>query len=898
MKQHEPLTADNLGVTRFGRFTLDRASRTLYSAGEPVALSERVMDVLIALIDARGRIVPAGKLLQQSSSMSAAVANNSVLALVSQLRRVLGEDRALIATVPRRGYRLATEWYEIHDDTSSAVDDLGAVPQSSALQSPAAQADHSTRLPLIGRDAELSELLMRIPQHRLVTLMGSQGTGKSRLAHEAATRTASLFGENAYTVDLGTLTLPDRVAQTVAAQIGMNGTALIPGLAGRQALVVIDHCDHVLHELASVIEAIIAGTQASVIVCAEAPLFASGEYVLPLAPLRFAALSEADNAPSDACKLFMAQLQSTSSHAHLEPVCRVLSGNPLALKLAARQIAADARAHATLDDAITLWLRRFERTLSRRRGAPHVAWHATGVVNAVIAQRYYALDARARDALCCASLYARPFSLTHVLSVLSPGEEVDRDAARSLIDSGLLVGENDLLRMSPAVRRFALGRIVHRPDYNAIAERHAHLLVDELSRDGQTLFRVEATIADLRRALAWSLEMGRLEFAARLLQHSDHLWRKTQLVDEQLYWIERTMQAEDAAATLNVRARTILSLSFAQKAMRSEPRNEDVDLVSAWWRVYEFATACADDETRVLALSVLLLLTLQCGYGDDRPELLELARVRISQECDGSSTHRGFTHLRGVLMTLDGCHCNAIDVLTPLTDEQSPYDDNSSARDHLAALSYNALAISLWLTGASLESNPELLRALTEARQQPDPVSRCAAAALACVLFMLEENDSRLTQQARLLRDTAIQHGMKSWANVGQAFLLWTEATDVNGDAARQLTDRALRNIEQRHATLIDLMTLERFTSLALRRVGSDLLLRIYEQTVASLRSGGRGWLLPEALRVNAVLLQRAGAAKIHVAQMLEHAADEARAQRAMRLVRRIAATTESLGQP
>nr|WKF60262.1 Putative HTH-type transcriptional regulator [Paraburkholderia busanensis] len=1130
MKEEKTLAASAQRVTLFGRFALARDSRTLYADGQTLTLNERVMDVLIALLDAGGKIVSIEQLQQQLWPAASMVAN-SVQALVSQLRRALGDDRDLIETVPRRGYRLTAEWYDIRDDQSAPGGEQAA--SSSASDAPAStdtlSASHAAtrdagdaaamRLPLIGRDAELSELLMRVPQHRLVTLVGARGVGKTRLAHEAAQRSAALFHDGAVFIGLAELTLPERVAPTIAAQLAPLGQAagqapghtlaqpliqppgqppvqsgtpgldgLVARLAGTQTLLIVEDCDHLAQEVAAVIDALLAATQVCVIVCAEAPLFIAGEYVLPLAPLRFAARGAggsahaasdsspdssripagnlasnhphhvaADTPPSDACRFLLAQLDAhgtattndsmgTASHGTrarglaagsgsggsggiagsvagdansayvsavsnafsvvsgfsaartasvlhatttsssptarpaLESICRALSGNPLALELAAIQIARAARGRTTLADAVADWDARWRRVMMQRAGSPDVALRPAALVPSVIAHAYYALDAGAQHLLCCTSLFAGPFDFADARAVSMrtdgaeglAGDSALQTQVAALLDAGLLVErtrgaangaangaaatsalaasstgsavashagssatsgdaspEPSLdtspaaicsLRMPQAVRQFALGVLAYRFDYAWVAARHAQRVAERVSETvghpshpparpasspSSPSSPCPPTLADVRRAVDWSIEAGRFQIAAPLLQHAGPIWSAASLNDEWLMWIRRALAHDGSRQTLRVHDQMLLHLALAQAMQQTTPAPPPADTLAAWWRVYQLATTCAADDSRLYALSVLLLRTLQAGFSNDPPELLTHVRAQIAQECEGASPHHGFARLRGALMMLNGRHEEAIALLAPDDDNASapprhdPAEGNgppdSRHPNYIAAVSHNALAISLWFTGARATSHPRLLRALQDARQPSDPVSRCVGAAMACVLFMLEENRPRAGQQARLLADIARSAGLHSWQNAARGFLLWIDAADETCDEARQLADLALRNLARGHATILDLLVFDRFAGLALSQVGGVALIRLFERMIANLLDSGRRWLLPEALRVNAVLCRHAGWADADVWALLERAAHEARQQRASMLSRRISATMEQI---
>ncbi|MDB5787019.1 ATP-binding protein [Caballeronia mineralivorans] len=936
--KEEMLSVTAEQVTKFGRFALARESRVLYAEGRRVPLNERALDALIALLDARGKIVSVEQ-LQQGFWPASSIVANSVQALMSQLRRALGDDRDLIETVPRRGYRLAAESYEFRDEfaeprTGAATFALpegpsppadGAPPHQSLSESTsaseAAAPNAAPYSPLLGRDAELSELLMRVPQHRLVTLMGSRGIGKSRLAREAALRIAALYQESAVFIDMNDLTAPGGVADTIAARMPPLSSAarpatcalddLIARLANRQALLVIENGDHLAQEVASVIDALIAATRVCVIVCAEAPLFSAAEYLLPLAPLRCAP-KDATGAASDACRLFSAQLQTlgalpdeTKSAARdaMESVCRVLAGNALALELVAHQIAAATRRGTTLEQALAGWEKLWRHTMLQRAGSAEIALRPADLVPSVIALAYHALHPHAQHVLCCTSLFAGRFNSADadIVSKLNDDATV-RTHLSALINAGLLTSAPQAfaVRMPPPVRQFGLAVLAHRPDHTSITARHAHHVAKLASESSDSPSARALPIADVRRALHWSMESGHLEVAARLLQHSSQLWTDARLSGERLLWVRRTLE-RDRLFTLKVRDHMLLHMALAQALQPGVTAHSTADSVEAWWRVYELATACADDDNRLHALTVLLIRTLESGFDDDQPDLLASVRTRIAQECVDSSTHRGFALLRGVLLTMNGRHHEAIALLAQPEEKTAAAADSEAALpsarqpDYVAAISHNALAISLWLTGARANSHPALVRALNAARRQPEPVSRCASSAMACLLFLLEDNGPRIAQQARLLCAIAQRAGLQGWLNVGRGFLLWIDAVDDTADAAHILTKQALRNLTRSHATILDLLALEKFAHLALASIGGPVLLSLFEEMIGGLKDGGRRWLLPEALRVNAVLSRHAGAPAADVRAILERAAHEARDQHATTLAQRISALQEQM---
>ena len=167
----------------FGRYQVSLGRRELLADSRPVALGGRAFDVLIALIEARGAVVSKDALLERVWP-GRIVEENNLQAQISALRRVFSADRELIRTIAGRGYQFTGE--------IRAIAEQNEVPVTAGLAQPAPTLSlPQTNLPeavseLVGRDTELAEVLKLSAAHRLVTLAGAGGIGKTRLAIEAA----------------------------------------------------------------------------------------------------------------------------------------------------------------------------------------------------------------------------------------------------------------------------------------------------------------------------------------------------------------------------------------------------------------------------------------------------------------------------------------------------------------------------------------------------------------------------------------------------------------------------------------------------------------------------------------------------------------------------------------
>src|SRR5271168_817164 len=174
----------------FGRFRVLPHRRELLANGRPVKLGGRAFDVLMALIEARGAVVSKNALMARVWP-DQIVEENNLQWRISTLRAAFGADRNLIRTVSGRGYQFTAEIEAVHDSPEA---DAGTAIAAASPDPSEARSDGGipgelprTNLPesvseLIGRDDVLGEIQSLTAAHRLVTLTGAGGIGKTRLA--------------------------------------------------------------------------------------------------------------------------------------------------------------------------------------------------------------------------------------------------------------------------------------------------------------------------------------------------------------------------------------------------------------------------------------------------------------------------------------------------------------------------------------------------------------------------------------------------------------------------------------------------------------------------------------------------------------------------------------------
>ena len=327
----------------FGRFRVVRHRRELLVDGRAVELGGRAFDTLIALIDARGSIVDKDRLMRRVWP-DRVVEENNLQAQISALRKVFGADRDLIRTVAGRGYQFTGD---IRD-------------AETAVTPPAGLTNLPSHLPdLIGRDASLGTVVDLITAHRLVTLTGAGGVGKTRLALEAARRLLPRFPDGVWLVELGPLADPALVPVTVATAVGLplgTGPVTADRVAGalreKHLLLVLDNCEHMIDAAASMAAALVsAGALARVLATTLEPLRAPEEHIYRVPSLDVPAednLDADDVSRYGAIRLFDVRARAAEPGyvadrrraATVAAICRRLDGIPLAIELAAARVPA------------------------------------------------------------------------------------------------------------------------------------------------------------------------------------------------------------------------------------------------------------------------------------------------------------------------------------------------------------------------------------------------------------------------------------------------------------------------------------------------------------------------------------------------------------------------------
>jgi non-specific serine/threonine protein kinase len=300
----------------------------------------------------------------------------------------------------------------------------------------------------IGRAEPLREVAGLLADHRLVTVAGPGGAGKTRLAVQVARQVASRFADGAWLVELGPVADPAQVATVVAAALGVReqpglpaSEALARALARQQVLLLLDNCEHVIDMAAALCAGLLAACDdVRVLVTSREPLRVAGEARYRLASLVLPDLDDlAEAARAEAVALFAERARDADAHFTLDDrtapaVARLvtrLDGMPLAIELAAAQVEALG---------VTGLLGRLDERLALLAGADRLAPSRQRSLAATVAWSYQLLDEAERQVFRAVSVFPSGFTLEGAEAVA--GKDAGPAVLR-LVDCSLLTPPRD-----------------------------------------------------------------------------------------------------------------------------------------------------------------------------------------------------------------------------------------------------------------------------------------------------------------------------------------------------------------------------------------------------------------------------------------------------------------------
>jgi predicted ATPase/DNA-binding winged helix-turn-helix (wHTH) protein len=343
---HAGLNSEGVAFRHFRFFP--REGRLL-AGDKPIDLGARASDLLLTLVEASGMVVPRDVLMSRVWE-NRIVTENNLQVQVAALRNALGDDRDLIRTVTGRGYQFTGQVEALSGVSHPKPDGTEPVGPRDGVQTNLPEAVSG----MIGREAELDEVVALVRSHRFVTLTGAGGIGKTRLALEAARSLQIQFPHGVWIVHVSAICDPALLPQAVAGAVGLSASADITAeevssmIGSREMLIILDTCEHVIDAAAAMAEALLCRSPGvRVLATSRERLDAFGEWVYRVGPLGVPSAEETEPAKFEAVLLFVERgramdidfLAEERAMAVIAAICRELDGVPLAIELAAMRAA-------------------------------------------------------------------------------------------------------------------------------------------------------------------------------------------------------------------------------------------------------------------------------------------------------------------------------------------------------------------------------------------------------------------------------------------------------------------------------------------------------------------------------------------------------------------------------
>jgi predicted ATPase/class 3 adenylate cyclase len=494
----------------------------------------------------------------------------------------------------------------------------------------------------IGREREITEVKRLLSTTHLLTLVGTGGAGKTRLALQVAGEVLEAFPHGVWLVELGTVTDPALVTQAVASVLGVReepGRSLEQILAGylksRQLLLMLDNCEHVVSAVAALAERLLENAPRLQILCtSREALGITGETAFRVPSL---SVPDARRLPpletleqSEAVRLFVARAAAVvpgfalteRNAAPIVQICQRLDGIPLAIELAASRakVLSVEQIASRLDD-------RFRFLAGGSRTA--LPRHQT--LRAAMDWSYDLLTAQERAVLRRLSVFNGGCSLTAAESVCANGD-VERhevlDLLTRLVDKSLVLVEQraGAVRyvMLETVRQYSRGKLLDAGESSTIRTRHLIWAIGLTEYAGAQLFgadqlawlnRLDLERDNVRSALEWAIGERSGAEALRLTAALWWYWVLRSRITEGREWVEKTLEIAPEPGAARARALVGAGLFAAFSGD-----------IGGSTRLAEDALAMArQHDDRLPIGSALLLLAMSASYRGDHAQSMDRA---------------------------------------------------------------------------------------------------------------------------------------------------------------------------------------------------------------------------------------------------------------------------------
>ncbi len=657
-----------------------------------------------------------------------------------------------------------------------------------------------------------------LTRHRLVTLIGVGGTGKTRLMLEAAGRVADRFEDGAWLAELAPLTHPDQIASEVARAVGapeLNGVptmaTLTAFLADKELLLLVDNAEHLVDGVAAFAErALAAAPRLRIVTTSREALAVTGEAVLQLQSLSCPSINTVHHggitdapvdleaaASTEAVRLFAERAAAVDpgfalqlgNIASVSEICRRLDGIPLAIELAA------ARVSAMSPDEIA---RRLGDRFRLLAGGRRTAVPRQQTLHALIDWSWDLLTEDDRRLLRRLSVFVGGWTTAFAASVVGDGpdpvDEVELlDGLTRLVDRSLIAvdrGPTTRFHMLETIRQYAREKLVASAEVVSVADRHfatyatlAAAAAEPLRGPGMLdwLDRLDAEQENLVAALEWGLEASP--------------WAAVGMANALLgYWGMRVMSQDNDArlvSAIEIARRTVLDNADASREQQSLAArllgeagrlwamSGRADPGLAWARdAATLAAASGDPVARLFAAGGLAIASVFAGVAGENGAVLR----KLFEDASELAEETGQWWMLAMAASFSGASLGVIEpaVAAPLIERGIEAANRSGSPYAIAAVS---MARGRWL-GRSGETDAAM-----------------ASFGIAIARFM-ELGDERFVLAAR----SDLAHALRRGGRFDEALALYRETIGGwvrlchRGAVANQLENLAYLAIDEGEA--------------------------------------------------------------------------------------------------
>lgn len=441
----------------------------------------------------------------------------------------------------------------------------------------------------VGRRSEMQSIADDLSRHRLVTLCGTGGCGKTRLAIETAQMLHRQRALEVWFIDLSECQTAAAALRTIASTLRIILPATDPlssierFFSVRPALMVIDNAEHIIGVSASIADQLLhACPQLAILVTSREPLRLNGEHVRRVSPLSLPNRDDIDSMSSEqlrkyeAIELFVERAQDvmdgapaqfdTNAMRMIARACCLLDGLPLAIELAAARTSS-----MSIIDILKHMDDRFALLTAGSRIAPDRQMSLEQAID----WSHVLLNTQAQCVFRRLAVFSGGWTLWMAEQVCA-GEMCDaRDVMRiitalvekSLVVFGIDAWANSRYSLLETIRAYAMKKLEEAGEWQMMCERHALFMVREIEANEPKLFGSEQVdvlrahennIDNIRAALAWLMEIGDYSRALQMAGALRRFWQTRSHVGEGRLWLSHALSLKEMAP-INVRARAVFT---------------------------------------------------------------------------------------------------------------------------------------------------------------------------------------------------------------------------------------------------------------------------------------------------------------------------------------------------